>query len=96
MNEGNHRVNESVSAITQINEVESFREIVPVLIQSGINTYAIQKRESTVLIFNHRGREKLRVEETDVTLNIAGKQKIKDLKTESMSINIRETLSSVN
>ena len=51
MNEGSHAVNVSAATINQSNQVTSFRQIVPVLVQSGCNrltTYTFFDSGSTV------------------------------------------------
>ena len=85
MDEGNHAVNVSAATINQSNEVTTFRQIVPVPIQSGrnrLNTYAFLDSGSTVSFIGQRLQGKLQAQGTDVTLNIAGIHGTKDLKTE--------------
>ena len=85
MDEGNHAVNLSAATIRQRNEVTSFLQIVPILIQSGsnkLNTYAFLDSGSTVSFVDRSVNEKLRAKSTDFTLNIAGIHGTKDLKTE--------------
>ena len=92
MDEGNHAVNVSAETISQSNEVTSFLQIVPVSIQSGsnrLNTHALLDSGSTVSFVDRSVNEKLRAKGTDVTLNIAGIDGTKDLKTEIVSIKIK-------
>ena len=92
MDEGNQAVNVSAATISQSNEVTSFLQIVPVSIQSGsnrLNTYAFLDSGSTVSFVDRSVNEKLRAKGTDITLNIAGIQGTKDLKTEMVPIKIK-------
>ena len=92
MDEGSHAVNVSAATINQSNEITSFLQIVPVSIQSGgnrLNTYAFLDSGSTVSFINQSVQEKLRAQDTDVTLNIAGIHGTKDLKTEKVPLKIK-------
>ena len=81
MDEGNHAVNVSAATISQINEVSSFLQIVQVLILNRLNTYAFLDSGSTVSFIHQSVNVKLQAKGTDVTLNIAGINGTKDLKT---------------
>ena len=99
MDEGNHAVNVSAATINQSNEVTSFLQIVPVSIQSGgnrLNTYAFLRSGSTVSLIDQSVQEKLRFQGTDVTLNIAGIHRTKDLKTEKVPLKIKGLHSKVH
>ena len=92
MNEGNRAVNVSAATINQSNEVTSLFQIVLVQIQSvgnRLNTYAFLYYGSMVPIIDQSGQEKLRAQETDVTLSIAGIHRTKDLKTEKVPLKIK-------
>ena len=91
MDEGNHAVNVSTATINQSNEVTSFLQIVPVSIQSGgnrLNTYAFLDSGSTVSFIDQSVQEKLRAQNTDVTLNTAGIHGKKHLKTEKVPLKL--------
>ena len=99
MDEGNHAVNVSAATINQSNEVKSFLQIVPISIQSGgnrLNTYAFLNSGSTVSFINQIVQEKLRAQNTDVTLSIAGIHGTKNLKTEKVPLKIRGLHSKVH
>ena len=91
IDEGNHALNKSAAAINLSNEVTSFFQLVPVLIQSGgtrLNTYAFLDRGSTVSFTDQSAQENVRAQSTDVTLNIAGIPGRKDLNTEWVPLKI--------
>ena len=82
----------SAATINQSNEVTSFLQIGPVSIQSGsnrLNTYAFLDNGSTISFIDQSVQEKLRAQDTDVTLNIAGIQGTKYLKTEKVHLKIK-------
>ena len=63
IDEGNPAVNVSAATINQSNEVTSFRQMVPVSIQSGgnmLNTYALLDSSSTVSFIDQGVKEQLR------------------------------------
>ena len=89
LDEGNHALNVSAATINQSNEVTSFRQIIPVLIQSGVNrlnTYAFLNSESTVSFIDQSVREKFWAQGANVTFNIAGIHGKKDLKIERVPL----------
>ena len=99
MDEGNHAVNVSAATINQSNEVTSFLQTVPVSIQSGgnrLDTYAFLDSESTISFIYQRVQENLRAQGTNVTLNIAGINGKKDLKTETVPLKIKGLHSKVH
>ena len=96
MDEGTHAVGVSAATINQSNEVTSF---LPVSIQSGgnrLNTYAFLDSGSTVSFIDQSVQEKLRAPGTDVTLNIAGIHRTKDLKTEKVPLKLKGLHSKVH
>ena len=99
MHEGNHAVNISAAKINQSNEVKSFLQIVPVSIQSGgnrLNTYAFLESESVVSFNSLSVQEKLRAQDTELTLIIAGIHGTEDLKTEKVPLKIKGLHSKVH
>ena len=99
MDEGKHAVNVSAATITQSNEVTSFLQIVPVSIQSGgyrLNIYVFLDSGLTVSFIGQSALEKLRAQGTDVTLNMAGINGTKDLKTENVPLKIKGLHSKVH
>ena len=62
INEGSHAVNVSAATINQSNQVTSFLQIVPVLVQSGGNrltTYAFLDSGSTVSFIDQSVKDQL-------------------------------------
>ena len=92
IDEGSHAVNVSAATINQSNQVTSFLQIVPVSVQSGGNrltTYAFLESWSTVSFIDQSVKDQLQAKSTDVTLNIAGKHGMQDLRTEKVLITLK-------
>ena len=93
MDEDCRVVNVSAAIINQSNQVTSFLQIVPVLVQNGGNrltAYAFLDIRSTVSFIDQSVKDQLQAKGTDVTLNIAGIHGTQDLRTEKVPITKRD------